>query len=172
METWTHKLAVKPETGDKIEMAISANMTGLDLEPFIERGLKDFAANSAKVVRDGDSTADDFVAGFQEMVEKYSRREKTRKEGGGAVRVDTAESLAIRNLADVLKDKHTLGQIASAKNPVPRADDPPKTEKGKVNFNAWAKVLKEGEHPWYVVAKKKADAEIVRREAAKSKDFE
>jgi hypothetical protein len=85
-----------------------------------------------------------------------STLEKARREGGVA-RVDSTESLAIRILASVLKDKNEKGQLASAKTPVPRIDDPPKTEKGTINFNAWAKACREAEHPWYVVAKKQAE---------------
>jgi hypothetical protein len=80
--------------------------------------------------------------------------EKARREGGAA-RVDSTETLAVKYLANVLKQKQADGKIAGAKDTVPRADDPPKTEKGAINYVAWAKVLKEAEHPWYAVSYKK-----------------
>lgn len=83
--------------------------------------------------------------------------EKARREGG-AVRVDTDESLAIRFLMKVLRKAVEGGTIALAKVPVPGADSPPKTEKGAINYNAWAKQVKVAEHPWYAVAYKKVTA--------------
>jgi hypothetical protein len=158
MDKFDHKLSVKMEGADeKIIMELAVNLTGLNLDNFTYRGLKDFAANSAKVVRDGDKTAAEFTAEFQELVEKYSRGEKTQREGGGRAAVDSTETLAIRILASVLKDKNGKGELATAKTPVPRVDDPPVTEKGAINFNAWAKLCREAEHPWYAVAKKQAE---------------
>ena len=84
--------------------------------------------------------------------------EKARREGGGAARVDTDESLAIRFLMKVLRKAVEGGTLASAKVPVVNADSPPKTEKGAINYNAWAKQQKEGGHPWYAVAYKKVTA--------------
>jgi hypothetical protein len=156
MESWEHKLSVKAEGTEKEEIAISADLNGLNLDNFVIRGLKDFAANLAKVVRDGLKTPAEFAEMFQESVEKYSRGETARREGGVA-RVDTAETLAIRILASVLKDKAASDSLATAKVPVPRLDDPPKTEKGTVNYNAWAKVLRDEEHPWFAAAKKQAE---------------
>jgi hypothetical protein len=82
--------------------------------------------------------------------------EKAKREGVGAARVDTTASLAIRILMKVLRTKHEKAQIAAAAVAVPRASDPPKTEKGQINFNAWAKLLKEANHPWYDRALKDA----------------
>lgn len=84
--------------------------------------------------------------------------EKARREGGGTARVDTDESLAIRFLMKVLRKAQEGGTLASAKVPVPGADAPPKTEKGAINYNAWAKQVKAAEHPWYAVAYKKVTA--------------
>ena len=80
------------------------------------------------------------------------------REGGGGAKVDSTETLAIRILASVLKDKQEAGAIATAKVAVPRADNPPKTEKGAINYNAWAKAVRENEHPWYAAAKKQAES--------------
>lgn len=104
-------------------------------------------------------TEDDAVA-FSNMfstVEGWAEAlEKARREGG-APKVDSTETLAIRILAAVLKDKATKDTLKDAKVPVPRIDDPPKTEKGQVNYNAWAKVCREAEHPWYAAAKRQAE---------------
>jgi hypothetical protein len=109
-------------------------------------------ANDFGTVEDAEAYAAQFstIEGWNEAFEK-ARRE------GGIARVDSTESLAIRILASVLKDKNEKGQLATAKTPVPRIEDPPKTEKGSVNYNAWAKACREAEHPWYVVAKKQAE---------------
>ena len=92
-------------------------------------------------------------------VEGYTKAfEKAHREGGGAARVDTDESLAIRFLMKVLRKAQEGGTLASAKVPIPGADSPPKTEKGAINYNAWAKQVKAAEHPWYAVAYKKVTA--------------
>jgi hypothetical protein len=84
--------------------------------------------------------------------------EKVRREGGGVAKVDSDESLAIRFLMKVLRKAVESGTLTTAKVPVINADNPPKTEKGAINYNAWAKQQKEGEHPWYAVAYKKVTA--------------
>ena len=100
MENWTHSLSVKPEDGEKVSMDLDVNLAGLNLDPFTIRGLKDFAANEAKVVRDGKVTPADFVAGFQQNVADYANGVKKVREGGG-VTVDSTATLANRILASV-----------------------------------------------------------------------
>jgi hypothetical protein len=75
---------------------------------------------------------------------------KTRREGG-AVKVDSTETLAIRKLAAILRAKNADGNVPAD---FPRAADPPLTEKGIVNYNAWAKVAKAEGHKWYATALK------------------
>lgn len=99
--------------------------------------------------------AEAFAAQFSSVEGWTEAFEKARREGGGAPKVDSTESLAIKYLANVLKTKVTEGKLASAKVPFPRTEDPPKTEKGHVNWIAWAKLGKEAEHPWYAYALKK-----------------
>lgn len=107
--------------------------------------------------------ANDF--GTEEMAQAYAERwssvegcekafEKTRREGAGARVADPAITI----LADALRQasKNDPDRLTNAKVPIPRLGDEPKTEKGQINFNAWAKVLKAEEHPWYKVAVKKA----------------
>lgn len=157
MEKWEHKLSVTPEGGEKTEMTLAVNLAGLDLNPFVLRGLKDFAANAAKPVRDGDQTADDFVAGFQTLVEMYSRGELRKREGAGKAPVDTTATLAFRYLATVLK-KHSESNFEKVKDTstIPNFTDPPKDKKGNVNFLAWAKLFP-AEHGWYKAAYKAVD---------------
>lgn len=100
--------------------------------------------------------AEAFAKQFSTIEGWESAFEKARREGG-AVRVDSTESLAVRILANVLKSKNEKGELSTAKTPVPRLDDPPKTEKGVINYNAWAKVCKEAGHPWFDTAKKQAE---------------
>jgi hypothetical protein len=78
------------------------------------------------------------------------------REGGGGLVVSTPEKKAIKDLEYVLRTKVADGTLAAAKVPVERADDPPKTEKGAVNYNAWAKVVAAAEHPWYKTLLKQA----------------
>lgn len=73
-------------------------------------------------------------------------------------KTDSIETLAIKKLAGVLKSK-TTEQLAAAKVPIVRLDNPPKTEKGRTNFISWAKLQKEAEHPWYAVAYKQVSSE-------------
>ena len=94
------------------------------------------------------------VDGWADTYAKLIMGERERAAGGTA-RVDSTESLAVRILANVLKSKNEKGELASAKTPIIRIEDPPKTEKGVVNYNAWAKLNKE--HPWYAVALKQAE---------------
>lgn len=86
------------------------------------------------------------------------RLNETKVREGGTVKVDSDESLAIRFLMKVLRKAVEGGTIATAKVPVPGADSPPKTEKGAILYNAWAKFVKAAEHPWYAVAYKKVTA--------------
>lgn len=99
-----------------------------------------------------------FAAMFSTATGWAEAFEKARREGGGAARVDTDESLAIRFLMKVLRKANEEGTLAAAKVPVINADSPPKTEKGAINYNAWAKQQKEAGHPWYAVAYKKVTA--------------
>jgi hypothetical protein len=86
------------------------------------------------------------------------RLNETKVRAEGTAKVDSDESLAIRFLMKVLRKAQEGGTLASAKVPVPGADSPPKTEKGAINYNAWAKAVKAAEHPWYAVAYKKVTA--------------
>jgi uncharacterized membrane protein YkoI len=97
-------------------------------------------------VEDAEALAEQFstVAGLTKVLEKAQR------ESSGKPKVDSIETEIIRELAGLLQDKHKAGKIATAKVPVPRADDPPLTEKGKINFNAWAKIVRTDAHPWAV----------------------
>lgn len=158
MDKWEHKLSVKVGE-EKVEMNLTADLTGLDLDNFVKRGLSDFAANAAKPVRDGLKSAEEFISEFQDAVARYSRGETARREGGAA-KVDSTESLIIRTLAAALKDKDAAGTLATAKVAVPQLDNPPKTEKGHINYNAWAKILREGEHPWYGAIAKQVKAQM------------
>jgi hypothetical protein len=83
-------------------------------------------------------------AGWTEALEKVRRE-------GGAVKVDSTETLAIRKLAAILRAKNADGNVPAD---FPRAADPPLTEKGIVNYNAWAKVAKAEGHKWYATALK------------------
>ena len=105
-----------------------------------------------------DEDAQAYAAMFSTVDGWKEAFEKARRKGGGAARVDTDESLAIRFLMKVLRKAQEEGTLASAKVPVINADSPPKTEKGAINYNAWAKQQKEGGHPWYAVAYKKVTA--------------
>jgi hypothetical protein len=172
MEHWSHKLGVKMGDESKVEINVTATLAGLTLDNFVARGLRDFAANAVKTVRDGDKTAEEFAAGFQDLVEKYSRGETAKREGGGAAKVDTVETATIKNLAFVLKTWQDAGKIASAKVPLINGDNPPKTEKGHINYNAWAKQQRDGGHPWYAAAKKETEKEIAAREAKAQKSYE
>lgn len=50
-------------------------------------------------------------------------------------------------LAAVLKHKTKSGIVS--KTPLP---EPPRNKNGKILFGAWAKVLRESQHPWYNIA--------------------
>lgn len=108
-------------------------------------------------IKAGDMTAEEAAAVIMEydgdgfLVKLNEVKERT----AAGPRTDSTETLAIKYLANVLKTKQADGKLADAKVAVPRVDDPPKTEKGQVNFIAWAKVLKEASHPWYGMAYKK-----------------
>jgi hypothetical protein len=80
------------------------------------------------------------------------------REGGAGPVVSTPEKKAIKDLEYVLRAKVANDSLVSAKVPVPMADDPPKTAKGAVNFNAWAKAISEAGHPWYDTLLKQAKA--------------
>ena len=86
------------------------------------------------------------------------RLNETKVRAEGTAKVDSDESLATRFLMKVLRKAVEDNTLASAKVPVINADNPPKTEKGATNYNAWAKQQKEGGHPWYAVAYKKVTA--------------
>jgi hypothetical protein len=103
-------------------------------------------ANDFGTLADAEAFASQFstVEGWNEAFEK-ARRE------GGVARVDSTESLAVKKLAVVLKAKVDGGKDLGD---YPNAGQPPLTEKGKVNFIAWAKQGKEAQHKWYAVAYK------------------
>jgi hypothetical protein len=117
-------------------------------------------AGLAAKVRAGDMTAQEAA----NIILSYNgeafleRLNETKVRAEGTAKVDTDESLAIRFLMKVLRKAQEGGTLATAKVPVINADTPPKTEKGNINYNAWAKQQKEGAHPWYAVAYKKATA--------------
>jgi hypothetical protein len=90
------------------------------------------------------------------------------REGGGAGKIDSTETKIVKKIDEALRKKHASDGIVGAKYPIPRATDPPLTEKGKINFNAWAKILRAENHQWSQVAQKQ-----VERDMAKiAKDFE
>lgn len=85
---------------------------------------------------------------------------KERATGGGAGKADSFETKVIKKIDAVLRKKVADGSLAAAKVAVPRADDPPKTEKGQINFNQWAKVLRQEKHPWAEMAQKLVEKEM------------
>lgn len=147
METWQHKLSVKTEAGEKLEMDLAVNLAGMDLNSFVIRGLKDFAANEAKVVRDGKMSTADFIAGFQQNVADYAAGVKKVREGGG-ITVDSTLTLANRILASVLKKKADADPnfAEAAQIVTPAVLD----KKGNLNYIGWAKAIRdaEPEHKW------------------------
>lgn len=88
--------------------------------------------------------------GFADVYAKLMKGERDRA-SGGTVKVDSTETLAIRKLAAILRAKNADGNVPAD---FPRAADPPLTEKGIVNYNAWAKVAKAEGHKWYATALK------------------
>jgi len=143
METFTHKMTVKTEAGEKFEVAVSLNMAGLDLEPFAERGLRDFLANSVKPVRDGDKTVAEYLDGIQADTEAYARREKrTRAAGEREPKIDT---ILVDTLIFNVKGKKTAEDIEAAGLPAV-----PLNDKGKENWRAWAKTVfaEHKDHGW------------------------
>ena len=83
------------------------------------------------------------------------RLNETKVREGAGAKVDSLETKIIKYLEDMLRVAVSGDQIATAKVPVPLADNPPKMAKGGTNFNAWAKALREAKHPWYENAAKR-----------------
>jgi len=140
---YEHKMSVKVAgSEDKLEFTVNANLDGLELANFITRGLNDFAANLAKPVRDGDQTVAEFVAGFQEAVEKYSRGESLRQKGDREPKIDT---ILVDTLIFNVKGKKTAEEIEAAGLPAV-----PLNDKGKENWRAWAKTIfaEHKDHAW------------------------
>lgn len=104
-----------------------------------------------------DEDAQAYAAMFSTVDGWKEAFEKVRREGAGE-KADSQETKIIKYLSDMLRVGLEGGQIASAKVPVPRADDPPKTAKGTINFNAWAKILRTEKHPWADKAEKRITA--------------
>lgn len=97
------------------------------------------------------------VEGWTEAFEK-ARREPSEK-------VDTFETKISKYLQDILRDKVTANALPEG---LPEA---PLTEKGKINYPAWAKKFKEAEHPWWAVAEKKVKAIEEAKKKTAEKDF-
>jgi hypothetical protein len=102
--------------------------------------------NDYGTLEDAEAIAKQFstVEGMAEALEKAQR------ESSGKPKADSLETEVIRKMSVLLQNKDKDGKIATAKVPVPRADSPPKTEKGKTNYNAWAKIVRAENHPWAV----------------------
>lgn len=161
MDKWEHSLSVKKGDGTKVEMTLDVSLAGLDLDPFTTRGLKDFAANEAKGVRDGKETGEEFVARFAEAVGMYSRGEKKTREGGG-ITVDSIDTLANRILATkVLRPKYEADKDFASKAKTPIETPIVLDKKGNPNFLGWAKAIRasEPDHPWCVRSRKDAEAD-------------
>ena len=122
----------------------------------------------------GEITAEDAAAEIMSYngEEFLVRLNETKVRESAGERVDTVETQIIRNLTDLLRDKFAAGGIATAKVAVPRADNPPMTEKGKPNFNAWAKIVRAEKHPWAAKMEELTLKEIERKKAAKEKQFD
>src|SRR5271157_6066676 len=145
MEKFEHKLTVKLEDGSKIEIPIGANLTGLNLDNFTDRGLRDFAANSVKVVRDGAKSQEEFAASFQELVEKYSRGEKAAREKGVGVPGITPLVQAARDsLENVVYLKGGLTASTASKGEVKEA-------------RTQVRTYQKENHAWWKIALSKAE---------------
>ena len=78
--------------------------------------------------------------------------EKPKREG--ASKPDTTETLAVRYLAKVLRDK-----ADNLPDHVQAVGEAPLDKKGNINFIAYAKMLKEAKHAWYATAVKKVSTD-------------
>lgn len=85
------------------------------------------------------------------------RLNETKVRESSGEKVDSLDTKIIKYLEDMLRTAVTQGLLATAKVPVPLADNPPKNAKGSTHFNAWAKKVRAAEHPWYLNAKKRIE---------------
>jgi hypothetical protein len=107
-------------------------------------------AGIPKAIADGNMTADEAEA----QVLEYDGENFLVKLN--EVKVRTASGLpagdpVVTFLANILRDKDKQGTLPDT------LPESPLTEKGKKNYNAWAKQLKSQEHPWYGVASKEVE---------------
>lgn len=150
-----------PRAGDidgdyeaRAEIGVALNFTPAEWpEDVVDAALKHSFTRKAQeyfqAVLRGEGDVQEATDNFVDTYFKLMRGERERAE---RVAVDTVESLALKVLQKVLRDKVKEETIPG------HVGEAPLTEKGNINFSAWAKRLKSEEHPWYEVALKKARA--------------
>lgn len=119
-------------------------------------------AGLAAKIKAGDMTpqeAADIIMSYDG--EAYLERlNETKVRAGADDKVDSIETRIIKYLSDMLRIAVKDNLLVTAKVPVPRADDQPKTEKGAVSYNAWAKIVRAEGHPWATNAEKRIAAQL------------